>query len=167
MSLTPWKRAESGTEHGEQSALFMWANMAVNFGLTAANDPKSYTVAGHAAELLRLNADPVEKLKWLHAIHNQGHGDAIRGGRAKAEGVKAGVFDVFLPVRVRDFNVPLGTVIPVLYCGLYIEMKRADGGKPSPEQLAFQKDIRAAGYAAEICHGWLEAAAVLLKYIRG
>ena len=35
----------------------------------------------------------------------------------------------------------------------FIEMKRRDGGKASPEQLEVQKMLRGYGYISEICHG--------------
>ena len=35
----------------------------------------------------------------------------------------------------------------------FIEMKRRDGGKASPEQLEAQKMLRKYGYTSEICHG--------------
>jgi hypothetical protein len=73
--ITPEQLAKSGTEHGEQTALFCWC-----------------------AE----NIATYPELRWFFAIPNGGtRGDdakarAIRGGALKAEGVKAGVADTFL-----------------------------------------------------------------------
>lgn len=159
MALDPWAYAEkTRTEHAEQVALFMWANMAEKFGLMAANDPLSYTVKGHALAYGTWRNDLVPQLKWLHAIHNQGHGDAIRGSRAKAEGVKPGVYDVFLPV-------PLGDERGNFYSGLYVELKRKDAGKASGEQNEFGRDMLAAGYQAEVCHGWGLVRDAILRYL--
>ncbi|MFO4987381.1 hypothetical protein RCK87_26925, partial [Salmonella enterica subsp. enterica serovar 1,4,[5],12:i:-] len=57
------------------------------------------------------NAYQIPQLKRLFAIHNQGHGDKIRGNRAKAEGVKKGVPDLMLPVVIDG------------YAGLFVELK--------------------------------------------
>lgn len=144
----PWTYAKT-SEHSHQAALFQWSNMACRFGLKAADDPKSYTVPGWA---MTNPSPPIPQLKWLHAIHNQGHGDAIRGAKAKAEGVKPGVFDLFLPV-------PMGE-----YSGLYLELK-VGKGQPSDKQLEFADDMRANGYACELAYGWLEAREKILEYL--
>lgn len=167
--LNPWDyAAKTRKEHAEQVALFMWAGMAQKFGPNIANDPHSYTVAGFALKqfegagglgYIRYSA-PIPELKWLHAVHNQGHGDAIRGAQAKAEGVKAGVADIFLPVPRFDEFTPNG-----IRCGLYIELKKKDSGKPHAEQLDFQNDMRAAGYKCEIIHGWELARDEILRYL--
>lgn len=167
VGLNPWDyAAKTRKEHAEQVALFMWANMAMRFGLTAANMPEAYTVKGEAIKQLHYNSDAIAELKWLHAVHNQGHGDAIRGAQAKAEGVKAGVADIFLPVRKLFSHPedPEGRTV-VQACGLYIELKKKDSGKPHAEQLEFQADMRAAGYKCEIIHGWELARDEILRYL--
>lgn len=173
-NLDPWAYAEKTlTEHAEQVALFRWSNMARLFGCGIANRVESYNIAGwaksHHENIMAgkygdiAEATPLIELKWLHAIHNQGHGDAIRGGKAKAEGVKAGVADIFLPVpgSFRGTDAALGA-----FChGLYIELKRKDSGSPSAIQLEFQTDMRAAGYKSEIIHGWELARDEILSYL--
>lgn len=167
MALDPWSYADkSGTEHAHQAALFMWANMAYRFGLFAASSPISYTQQGYA----KANAGPpVPQLKWLHAIHNQGRdpGQAgrVRGAIARAEGVKAGVCDLFLPVPMA-YNVQRhdGLVL-VKFAGFYLELK-VGKNTPSEIQLEFMADMRAAGYAADWAIGWLEARKKLLDYLK-
>lgn len=172
--IDPWTYADrSGTEHAAQTALFMWANMAERFGAIIADDPRAYTLKGWAvisADTHKHNGidKPIPQLKWLHAIHNQGHGDAIRGAKAKAEGVKAGVADLFLPVpisRVDNLhgNNPLD--YPLKACGLYLELK-VGVNTPSLIQLEFMADMRAAGYAADWAVGWLEAREKILAYLQ-
>lgn len=185
--LDPWSyAAKTRTEHAEQVALFMWANMACNFGIEAANDPQSYNVPGYAQQHWGLNGfgsrycsirgksipvlsvHAVAELKWLHSIHNQGHGDAVRGAKAKAEGVKVGVADVFLPVPMgRRMEIEPGRESGGLFwhSGLYLELKRKEGGTPSIDQLDFQNDMRNAGYKAEIVHGWEAARDEILSYL--
>jgi hypothetical protein len=183
MALDPWHyAAKTRSERAEQTALFMWANMARLFGPNIANDPHSYTVAGFAKTQFEGKgglgyirySEPLHELKWLHAVHNQGHGDAIRGAQAKAEGVKAGVADIFLPVprytgliASRLIGQPPYAVTETAeaFCGLYIELKKKDSGKPHAEQLEFQADMRLAGYKCEIIHGWELARDEILRYL--
>src|SRR5438045_2390363 len=98
---TPWQYADaSGTEHAHQTALFMWANMAARFGSAIANNVDAYLKPGAAEAIAKRmgNSFSLPELQFLHAIKNAGHGDAVRGARSAAEGVKAGVPDIFLPV---------------------------------------------------------------------
>jgi hypothetical protein len=161
MATDPWAYAErGGNEHSHQTALFMWANMAFRFGLTAADNVESYTVSGAANIVLHRHNDRVELLEWLHAIHNQGRtpgeGGKIRGALARAEGVKAGVFDVFLPVP---------RMLPTMKAGLYVELKKPDGGRVSGEQKLFHEYATRMGYAAEYAAGWLAARKIILDYL--
>lgn len=157
--ISPWEYAKA-SEHSHQAALFMWANMACRFGLYTSNFPAAYKEAGWAAAyskdaIATGNDILVPQLKWLHAIHNQGReaGEAgkIRGANAKAEGVKAGVWDMFLPV-------------PTTYAGFYLELK-VGKNTTSPVQNEFGEDMRAVGYATEVAWGWLEARNKLLAYL--
>lgn len=163
----PWDRAKSGTEHAEQSALIMWANMAANFGIAAADDPRSYQ--GEALALYGPFRGPqaVPELARLFAIHNQGHGDAKRGATAKAEGVKAGVPDLMLPV-VRYGEEASGYYTK--YAGLFIELKRLKSergakGRAANKQNDWLDFLSNQGYKTEVCFGWLEARACILKYL--
>lgn len=170
--MTPTQLAKSGTEHAHQRALFAWANMAEKYGLEAASDELSYTLKGHAEsygiQSLKLNNDLVPQLKWLHAIHNQGHGDAIRGAKAKAEGVKAGIWDIFLPVTtinryVDDTkNHPLGYILA--YCGLYIEMK-VGKNTLTTEQSEFGQYAIQQGYKTVVCWDWRDGRDYIIEYL--
>lgn len=184
MAKTPWEMADVGAEFSHQTALFAWAAMARMFGARAANDASSYTKAGYAKELCEQGlSEPIPELEWLHAIKNQGHGDAIRGGRSRAEGVRAGVFDVFLPVVTRfEYGENLTNARrfggPGLefshgqwgFAGLYVELKTPDrknhkNGGMSDEQLLFQAWALDQGYAAELAHGWEELRDTILRYL--
>ena len=202
MVNTPWDRAKTGTEHGEQSALFQWCNMAARFGVEAANDAASYAIAGYAQSKYGhkpLNEtcqgggpNAVPQLARLYAIHNQGHGDRIRGNRARAEGVKKGVPDVHLPIpRLAsdlDHEIFGPLVVPYrdggygfgVVCGLYIELKVREVTKPgvrkaevvvrragttSDQQDDWINFLRGAGHAVAVCYGWEEARDVLLAYL--
>lgn len=154
---TPQALTKSGTEHGHQVAVFAWAAVATRFGFDAANDEKSYTVAQHA-ETTYGQSKAVADLEWFHAIPNGGsRGDddqtrKIRGGNLKAEGVRMGIADTFLPV-------PRGG-----YAGLYIEMKRP-GEKPTKEQLEFRDFVWSRGYGWVCCDHWTKAVTALQSYL--
>lgn len=91
----------------------------------------------------------------LFAIPNGGARSATTGALLKAEGVRAGVPDLFLAV-------PRGS-----YHGLFIEMKKPKGGVVSAAQEAMCAELRRQGYAVEICHGWQEAVTTITSYLNG
>jgi hypothetical protein len=166
--MTPEQLAKSKTEHSEQVALFAWCAMASTFGVNAANDQNSYSLAGYAKSLAdNGHSIPEPRLGLLYAIHNQGHGDKIRGGRAKAEGVRAGVPDICLPVpRNSNIEVELGNIRQAtFYHGLYIELKKEKDGRASKVQNDYIEALKAQGYKVEICHGFKAAIAVILEYL--
>jgi hypothetical protein len=164
--MSPEQLAKSGTEHGEQAALFCWCAMAERRGFAAADDAECYKSFDYA-EATYGTQDGVTELRWYHAIPNGGsRGDTamsarIAGGKMKAEGVKSGVSDTFLPVRRGTWG------------GLYIEMKKPalrpkkPGGKggASDEQLAFGEFVQAQGFGFVICYSWRDAANVLKEYL--
>lgn len=87
---------------------------------------------------------------------------AMRGGRLRAEGVVAGIPDLFLavPRRVTAGN---GTRGPC--AGLFIEMKKTKGGRVSGEQCEVIELLRAQGYAVSIALGWEAAAQHIGNYL--
>jgi len=91
-------------------------------------------------------------LIWLHAIPNGGKRHPKIARELKAEGVKAGISDLFLPC-------PKGR-----YSGLYIEMKIRPN-KPSEKQIEFMKYASGVGYACSVCYSSLEAIDHLKKYL--
>jgi hypothetical protein len=183
VSITPAQLAKSGSEHGEQVALFAWIAIARVFGFKSAWD------WAEGMPLGKIERGPaVEVLEWIHAIPNGGtRGDdektrAIRGGALKAEGVRDGVADIFLPVPLwnvgtRGSIAELGRMpsvtAPLCWHGLYIEMKRADlkpkkagsKGGASDAQLAFGDFVLKQGYGWKVCYGWRDAAETIQSYI--
>ena len=95
------------------------------------------------------------ELRLLHHIPNGGSRGKVEAAHFKAEGVKAGVPDLFLPVARGPYH------------GLFIEMKRRKGGRVSEEQKAWISALKAQGYRAEVCHGWEEAADLITDYLEG
>lgn len=166
MALNPWEYADkTGNEHAHQTALFMWSARAAICGIGYANNRDNWKAG--AKEPWGMET-PAPLLRWLHAIHNQGHGDVKRGARARSEGVRAGVPDIFLPVPM-NFRGWQGHDDFVRH-GLYIELKRPDSvgkraGSASEAQDEWISYLRSAGYQVEICYGWLEARDCIIKYL--
>lgn len=100
-------------------------------------------------------------LEWLHHIPNGGARGETKafarqaGGQMKALGTKAGVPDLHLPF-------PCGQ-----YAGLYIEMKKPNGGDTTDRQEAFLAYAVANHYACAVCHTWQDAVEVLQMYLGG
>lgn len=135
--ITPDQLTKSGTEHGEQMALFCWAAMS---------------------EQQRLYPE----LKWMYAIPNAGaRGNKVAATQLVAEGVKSGVADICLPVRVQRDSF--------IYCGLYIEMKRKDGRMSdlSQKQQEFGMFVNLQGYEWRVAFGWANARDYILQYLNG
>ncbi len=111
------------SEHDEQTAVIQWA---------------------------RMNEGRHPALIWLHSSLN---GIVIPAepktrariiNRMKAEGMKRGIPDLFLPCSKRGYH------------GLYIEMKTEEG-RLTPEQKDFLAYAEAAGYLDLVCRGADEA----------
>jgi hypothetical protein len=113
------------SEHAEQKALFQW---------------------------LALNARKDPDLALTFAIPNGGHRHIVVAAKLKAEGVRAGVPDVFLPVSRGDKH------------GIFIELKHGKN-KLTPEQVWWQKRLLASGYQVVTAYGWEQAAWAILDYL--
>jgi len=153
--MTPWEIAKPESESAHQKALFAWAAIAERRGFEAAWNPESYKTPPD------VTAWPVPELCWLHAIPNGGARNAITAGRMKAEGVKKGVPDIFLPLPVA--NSPTREFI--VLAGLYIEMKKPTKGRTSEKQNEFITYANNIGYKAVVCRSWEDAAKAIQKYI--
>lgn len=114
------------TEGQEQAILFSWAAM------TAGRRPE---------------------LRLLFHIPNGGERRKSEAARFRAEGVKAGVPDLFLPVARGRWH------------GLFVELKRQKGGRVSEAQREWQEALTAQGYLARVAYGWKEAAALIEHYL--
>lgn len=100
-------------------------------------------------------ADYYHVLRWMHSIPNGGKRNPREAARLKAQGVKSGVSDIFLPM-VSDG-----------YPGLYIELKRRkqDGSSTvSKNQKKFHIDMKKQGYYCVVCYGASEAIDVIKEY---
>ena len=128
MPPTPEQLAKSGTEAAHQTALFCWAALP---------------------EII----SKYPALKLLFHIPNGGTRNKVEAGHLKAQGVKAGVPDLFLPVARGRYH------------GLWIEMKK-EGGKLSEAQNIWARWLFDEGYGHFIAFSWEQAAAILENYLR-
>ena len=95
------------------------------------------------------------KLKWMMHIPNGGYRKPREAARLKAEGVKAGTFDIFLPLPMPP------------YAGIFIEMKRSDGkGSLSKKQKEFKADMEENGYKCVVCEGTRAAILAITEYAK-
>ena len=118
---------DNPTEAQEQTALFEWAGM----------------MSGR-----------IPDLALLHAIPNGGSRNPAEARHLKAQGVKPGIPDIFLPCARGEYH------------GLYIELKRRKGGRVSIDQKKMILALQAQGYKAEVCMGWDEARETICEYLR-
>jgi len=94
-------------------------------------------------------------LKNAFAIPNGGKRSQVAAIRAKAEGLVAGIPDLFIPLPNNGKH------------GLFIEMKRTKGGVISKEQQIQIAELNAAGYVAVVCKGFDAAVAAINTYLYG
>lgn len=117
----------SPTEHIEQVHLFQWVSW---------------------------QSGKYPELDLMYAIPNGGYRCRKTAAELKAEGVKSGVCDIFLPVSRQGKH------------GLYIEMKRTKGGQVSNTQKKFIAGVKAQGYEAVVCYGFEQARDTILNYLK-
>ena len=127
--VTP-EATHKASEHEEQVALFDWATAA----------------EGEHPELA-----------MLFAIPNGGARHPAVAAQLKAEGVRAGVPDVFLAVA-------RGSVNGKTHHGLFIELK-VKPNKATEAQCAWIDSLRAFGFSAVICYGAQDAINVIKAYL--
>jgi hypothetical protein len=160
--MNPEQLARSGTEHAEQMALFCWANKAMQYGFAVADEMLAYN-----KDFAVGTYTPVPELKWLHAIPNAGaRGNKIAASQLKAEGVKAGVADVFWPYSKTVGYAGNGEWETTTYGGIYVEMKRANGRMSdiSPDQEEFRKYCISQNLLWTCAFGWRMARYYLRHY---
>ena len=116
------------TEAQEQITLFRWAEM---------------------------QSGKYPELKLLYHVPNGGSRHKAEAGRLRAEGVKAGVPDLCLPVARGGCH------------GLYIELKRQRGGRTSDLQTGWLEALMEQGYQVAVCKGWEAAAKTIIQYLEG
>lgn len=93
------------------------------------------------------------ELQWLHHSPNGGSRHKAEAVKFKVMGVKNGFPDLILPI-------PRGS-----WHGLFIEMKKKNGGIVSDEQAKWGVFLLSAGYGFKVCYGWEDARDTLVQYL--
>lgn len=89
----------------------------------------------------------------LFAIPNGGARSPATGAMLKAEGVVAGIPDMFLAIPSCEQH------------GLFIEMKRRQGGTVSKAQKEAMRNLSMFGYRCVVCRGADEAIKAIQAYL--
>lgn len=95
------------------------------------------------------------ELMRMYHVPNGGKRNKVEAAKLKRQGVKAGVPDICLPAPRYGYH------------GLYIELKRQHEGTVSEDQAEWIEYLAHEGYVAAVCHGWYEAAQLIMRYLRG
>lgn len=139
--VTPEQLAKSGSEDGNQAALFCWSASVL------AQYPQ---------------------LEWMHAIPNGGSRNVAEATKLVATGTRAGVWDIFLPCPVEKNYGYQGETYAGLYIEMKAPAARnKKNGGLSDEQIKFGQYAERAGYATKVCYSWIEARDVLMAYFEG
>lgn len=104
---------------------------------------------------LALYEEKYPELKWIFAIPNGGKRPINTARKMKAEGVKAGVWDIFVPF-CNDY--------PEFTCGLFIEMKFGNN-KLTDTQKKFREGIGEVDYEWAVCYSFIEACHAIGNYL--
>ena len=92
-----------------------------------------------------------QRLDVIFAVPNGGYRTKATAGRLKAEGVRSGVWDIFVPVQMGQ------------HCGMWIEMK-AGKNSLTPGQIAFRESVGDA-YLWFVAYSWDEAVEATCLYL--
>lgn len=117
------------SEHDEQTALFLWAS---------------------------IYQERIPGIELMFAVPNGGYRLGKTARDLKAEGVKAGVPDVWLPVKGIHEERPV--------TGLVIEMKFGKN-KPTLEQKTWLEKLGANSWRTAVCYSWRDAAMVICEHL--
>lgn len=122
--------------------------------MTTLPRPSEHAEQCALVEAIAWHANQRPALALLYAIPNGGARHKATAGRLKAEGVRAGVPDLCLPVARGGYH------------GLYIELK-ARHGRASEVQRWWLGRLAAEGYHAAVCWGCDDAERLILAYEAG
>jgi hypothetical protein len=147
------------------------------------NAPTEHEEAVALMQWVKLMTPKIPELDLLFAIPNGGARNVIVAKKLKAEGVKAGIPDYFLPVpkfkKIKEHKYVkdptngnwLHSIVPINVIeipGLFLELKRSNGvpSNVSKAQKERMKLFEEQGYKCVIAYGWLHASKVLLDYLK-
>jgi len=110
----------------------------------------------------RFHEEKYPILGLLFAIPNGGHRHITVAKKMKAEGVKAGVPDICLPVPTMRPKDEFGELFMIP--GLFIEMKYGSN-KPTKNQKRWLKSLEEQGYKTAVCYSDQEAKELIVNYL--
>jgi hypothetical protein len=116
--------------------------------------PSEHAIQADLVARIAARAADHPALRLLYSVPNGGHRHAAVAGKMKAEGQRAGVPDLVLPVARGGWH------------GLFVEMKRP-GGKVSAYQRWWLDALAEQGYYTVVCYGADEAEQTILNYVNG
>ena len=135
----PKRKRNNKEEYREQCALIAWARWTSQL-------------------IQNIDQQKSDALFWLHSIPNEHYfGQDSKLGKAMgahlvASGLTAGVLDLFLPYRTKEYG------------GFYIEMK-SKTGYLKPKQKLFKAMAERNGYFTGKFKKWQEAARAIMRYL--
>lgn len=126
------------SESSHQKALFAWAALSVG---------------------------KYPALAYMFAVPNGFFATIAQKGKMKAEGLRSGVPDIFLPM-------PVQTEWAKMYAGCFIELKlekyrNHKNGGCSEAQIDFINYARNVDYYCKVCYSWIEARDTIVDYLEG
>jgi len=92
------------------------------------------------------------ELRWMFAIPNGGYRTKATAGKMAAEGLKAGVWDIYLPRSSKGYH------------GLFIEMKFGHN-KLTELQKEFGEFATAQGYLCKVAYSAEQAIEIIDEYL--
>ena len=92
------------------------------------------------------------ELRWMFAIPNGGYRTKATAGKMAAEGLKAGIADVFVPIPSKDYH------------GLFIEMKFGRNKLTELQQEFFEYATQQ-GYCCKVAYGAEQAIEIIDEYL--
>lgn len=137
--ITPEDLAKSGSEDGNQAALFCWA----------------------AANIVQY-----PQLKYLFAIPNGGSRHIAEATKMVATGLRKGVPDIFLPSE--GFTLTQNNRYFGCFIEMKTEKRRKHkNGGLEDDQIEWIEALQKAGYCCKVCYNWIEARDTLIAYLEG
>lgn len=109
-----------------------------------------------------LNLFKYPQLELMYAIPNGGQRSITTAVKLKAEGVKAGMPDICLPIQ-KSFINSNGDLR--FWNALYIELK-VKPNKPTDVQVKKMKLLEMYENKCVVCYSWQEAADEIVKYLQ-
>lgn len=103
---------------------------------------------------VKLKESQDDRFLAVFAVPNAGARTPRAGARMKAEGLRAGIPDIFCSIPSKGYH------------GLYIELKKK-GGKISPNQITYLDLFTKYNYLCKVCYSLSELIEVTEDYLNG